>query len=282
MSGAHIVSLPVFSDAPALPVPANVVSVVGMHRSGTSLVSRILSLVGVGLGPEDQLMPAHERDNPKGYWENVPVVAFNDRLLELLGGSWDDPPALADHWEHGEEVRAFREEARTLIAPIFDGHGTVGWKDPRMSLLLPFWKTVVPVTSSVVVVRHPFEVAASLAVRDGIDAESAADLWVRYTVSAWRGHSHRIVVDYGSVLEDPARAAAHFAAFLDLDEVSTEQLEAVAEFTDPQLRHHVVGEAEVGSKMALALSVFALVESQSFSLIDRVFDAIHAEWVEGL
>ena len=42
--------------------------VVGMHRSGTSIVSRLLNLLGAHLGPEDDLMPP-KPDNPTGFWE---------------------------------------------------------------------------------------------------------------------------------------------------------------------------------------------------------------------
>ncbi len=259
-------------------LPDTIVSVVGMHRSGTSLVTRILNLLGVGLGPDDQLMSPHAEDNPTGYWENQAIVDLNDELLAALGGSWDNPPRLGAGWEFGDIPMSYRSPARALVGPVVDGSAVAGWKDPRMSVLLPFWKTVVPVTSTVLLVRHPFQVAASLATRDRMHSEDAARLWTRHTVDGWRNHSNRIVVNFDAVVEDPAYCAAHLAAFLGLEEPSAAVMHEVRSFADPTMRHHQDFVPEVGQNMALALSLFTVVESQSFSLVDRLFSAVAEEW----
>ena len=56
--------------------------VLGMHRSGTSVFTGVLSLLGVDLG--SKLMPATGA-NESGYWEHQEVVGVNDRLLRALG-----------------------------------------------------------------------------------------------------------------------------------------------------------------------------------------------------
>jgi hypothetical protein len=255
-----------------------VVCVVGMHRSGTSLITRILNLIGVGLGPDDRLMPPNERDNPTGYWENAAIVKLNDELLEALGGSWDRPPRLDDGWEYGKRVVGFRPRARKVVAEVVESRVT-GWKDPRMSLLLPFWQTVVPVTATVLPIRHPFEVVGSLEARDGMGPEEGALLWSRYMVAAWRSHPHRVVVDYDTAVSDPALCALHLAEFLGLDEPSQEAIEAVSSFADPSLRHHQHHAPDSGPNMALALAIYAVIQSQPFPMIDRILAAIHSHWV---
>ena len=68
--------------------------VIGMHRSGTSLVANLLGAGGVYLGEPKELMPASV-DNRRGYWENLRFVEMNDRILRDVGASWDLPPRLA-------------------------------------------------------------------------------------------------------------------------------------------------------------------------------------------
>jgi hypothetical protein len=70
---------------------STIVCILGMHRSGTSLVSRALNVLGVYLGPEEQLMRP-STDNPAGHWESRPIKEINDEILSILGGSWQEPP----------------------------------------------------------------------------------------------------------------------------------------------------------------------------------------------
>ena len=60
--------------------------VLGMHRSGTSAITRALKVLGVELG--DRLMPAAEDDNDTGYWEDVDFNALNIEMLCAVGKDW--------------------------------------------------------------------------------------------------------------------------------------------------------------------------------------------------
>src|SRR5919204_862722 len=68
-----------------------VMIVVGMHRAGTSAITRGLTAIGVELG-DDLLPPNADANvgaiNPKGFWENRVIVDIDDRLLTSLGHSW--------------------------------------------------------------------------------------------------------------------------------------------------------------------------------------------------
>ena len=66
------------------------VLVLGMHRSGTSALTRVLNLLGLDAG-RDVLMGASE-SNPTGHWEVERLTSFNDRLLDDRGGRWSAPP----------------------------------------------------------------------------------------------------------------------------------------------------------------------------------------------
>jgi len=69
------------------------VCIAGMHRSGTSMVARLLYLCGLYLGPESELLPPRP-DNEEGYWENFYFVKLNEEILARLNGGWDWPPPL--------------------------------------------------------------------------------------------------------------------------------------------------------------------------------------------
>ena len=255
-------------------MPQRVVSITGMHRSGTSLIARMLNLVGVTLGSTDRLMPAHD-DNPKGYWENMDIVEINDEVLAMFGGTWDRPPRLPRGWEFVDELDPLRVRARSVIESIgADSECVMAWKDPRTSVLLPFWRTVTAIWANVVVVRHPFQVAGSLQVRDGMSPESAASLWTRHLVDAWLAHPNRALVNYDMAVADPATVGAQLAEFLGLDHPAPGIQQQLAAFADPALHHQTDAMFDPGPEMALALAIYAILESQPIAMVDAVFGAI--------
>src|ERR1041385_2527931 len=134
--------------------------IAGMHRSGTSMVAQLLHWCGIYFGPKDRLIPATP-ENPDGHWEYAPIVNLNDDLLNELGGGWDQPPKLESNWLLQPDV-VRQKLAAAKILKEFDGHAHWGWKDPRTSLILPFWDDLCPTTKIVVCLRNPLEVAASL------------------------------------------------------------------------------------------------------------------------
>ncbi len=155
-----------------------VVLIAGMHRSGTSMIARLLNLCGVYLGEEKDLIPAAE-DNPEGFWENAKFQAISDEILAVFGGSWDLPPNLVDGWEESSRLLPIRERARELISE-FSQYQIWGWKDPRGSLTLPFWKSLIPDLKIVICLRNPYDVFHSLTRRGYASSAFSYDLWLKY------------------------------------------------------------------------------------------------------
>src|SRR5688572_17455910 len=139
-----------------------------MHRSGTSVVARLLNLLGVDLGPADRLMPPHPEDNPRGYWEHLPILAINNELLARFGATWHEPPSLAAGWERDPALADLRDRARAVIDEDFRGKALWGWKDPRTCLTLPFWQAVLGPMTYVLCFCNPSDVQRSLARRDEV------------------------------------------------------------------------------------------------------------------
>lgn len=193
-------------------------AVLGMHRSGTSLVAGMLHGLGWDIGPRQELMPP-KPDNPNGFVEHLPAVRINDRLLYRLGGSWADPPALPTGWAEDSSLDDLRDEASTVAARLVERHDRTLLKDPRLSLTLPFWQTVTTVDDAVLVMRDPRKVISSLMSREAAMTPTAAtELWTRYVLAALRNDVRLHVVRPQAVLADPdeelvglARALGHDA-----------------------------------------------------------------------
>lgn len=217
------------------------VLVIGMHRSGTSLVAGALAHAGAYLGPETDLMPA-SADNAKGYWENIGFVDLNRKFLSALGAEWYDPPLLPADTLKNPEIPALQSEARRMVAEEFEKHPLWAGKDPRMTVLLPLWRPAIPKPRFVVCVRNPLDVAGSLLKRDGISLEYAAALWHIYTLRALvdTEPSERVAVFYEEVMQDPLDSLAPaFSLAGAKDRLSDPKIrEAVAGFADPELKHN--------------------------------------------
>src|SRR5690606_21293916 len=105
--------------------------ITGMHRSGTSMVTRALHESGlrlVGTDGDELIRPAD--DNPEGFWENKAIVECNDELLEATGGAWDMPPDLPPVAIDDPRVAHLVESSTVALAPLRE-HETWGFKDPR-------------------------------------------------------------------------------------------------------------------------------------------------------
>ena len=134
------------------------VCIAGMHRSGTSMVASLLRRAGLYLGEEADLLPSAE-GNPDGYFENRKFVDLNEELLSRLGGTYFRPPAFAPGWAEAAAA-ALGGEARAVLRG-FAGREPWGWKDPRNSLTLPFWLSLLPEMRVIICLRNPLEVALS-------------------------------------------------------------------------------------------------------------------------
>lgn len=237
---------PIPSKRPAKPAESTgrtAYLVLGMHRSGTSAVTQLLSLAGAQL-PKN-VMPGDEH-NAQGYFEPWRIATFNDERLRAAGSAWDDafaypspetPPAEAAEWlRRGGAL--FSEEFASRRYPLM--------KDPRVTVLLPFWRQVFDAAGlgarCVIPVRHPLAVAGSLARRDGFAPQKSVLLWSAYMLAAeaYSRDLPRAFVDYDSMLADwrgeVARIErAHEAALPKLGKAAARAIDAAL---TSELRHN--------------------------------------------
>jgi hypothetical protein len=212
------------------------VAIVGAHRSGTSMISQSLHLAGLYLGDTSDLLAAAP-DNPEGYWENRQFVQINDALLNQVGSGWDCPPAQSQHWSVAATPSVQSDTA--LLLRAFADREPWGWKDPRTSITLPFWLSLLADLKVVVCVRNPLEVALSLGERNGLSLALGLNLWLAYNESILRvtRPDQRIVVDYATYSENSADELCRLLRFLGI-QPSDKALQRVARVARTDLRHH--------------------------------------------
>jgi len=191
--------------------------VLGMHRSGTSLVAEMVHRWGGATVSGEKLLDGDEW-NARGYFEHVPLLELNDELLRAAGGSWRAPPEKTDAIAELAGDSEFSRRARQLIAE-FDTQGAPWfWKDPRLTALLPFWEKFWPDPAYIVPVREPLHIARSLADRDALSPTAALLLW-QYSMLAIMSHvqakPQALFVSYEELLADPMAQGIRLCAFLD-------------------------------------------------------------------
>jgi GT2 family glycosyltransferase/glycosyltransferase involved in cell wall biosynthesis len=209
------------------------ICIAGAHRSGTSMVTRLLHCCGLELGAQSDLMPA-QADNPEGFWEHLGFVALNDQLLSQLGGAWDLPPA-ADEDFTSARLDPLRFKARLLIEK-FDSPGIWGWKDPRNSLTMPFWQDLLPGLKTLIVVRNPLEVAHSMRERNGTSYSFGLRLWEIYNRRVIEGTNgkERLITYYDYFFKDPELELRRITQFVGLPDTKTG---LAAALVAPRKRH---------------------------------------------
>ena len=195
------------------------IALLGMHRSGTSATAGTLQELGVELGPASE----SDQFNQRGNREITKLRKLHERILRKSGGSWWDPPAEIAITDN---QRRKRDE---IVAGI-QGE-TIGVKDPRMLLLLDFWRELEPLCMGVI--RNP------VAVRDSLERRArewgSPDLPPERWEALWRHYN-------GILLAEHERAP-----FPLIDFERRAELEPQARAALEQLGIHVSGSPEGGA-----------------------------------
>jgi hypothetical protein len=246
-----------------------------MHRSGSSLAARVLNLIGVDLGNESRLLSGLA-DNPTGHWEQLELVHLSERVLARFGGSWDDPPLFPPAFEDAPRLREIRQEAADVVKRELSGSRVTGWKDPRCSVLLPFWYAVAPISHTVLVVRDPRYVAGSLLTRNAFNSERSAYLWLRYTSCAWRDDPDRVVLPYDELCRDIVATASRLSNQLGLKAPDEASVSSLATALRPELRHDRSG--STGPIMSRALDMYELLIRHDEQGVAEMIDDLDRRW----
>jgi len=185
-----------------------IIVVIGMHRSGTSAVTRGLETIGIDLGDNlsDKSLVA-SADNPKGFWEDKDINLINMELLKEINHEWDSLSLLVEEEFKKSDLENLRWRATEVLRDKTEKHRFFGIKDPRISRLLPFWKDVFSrldiSVGYVIVYRHPMSVMKSLQRRNGFAPEKCYYLWLSHLIPCVLDvqEAPRAVVNYDLLMD---------------------------------------------------------------------------------
>lgn len=188
--------------------------VLGMHRSGTSAIARVLNLAGAYFGAEGTSTPANE-ENRKGFWEREDVRALNDAVLHSTRHDWDVVADFDLAAIPRQELGTLRSRASEIVARL-EAHRPWFVKEPRLCLLLPLWRPLLEFPVCVHIFRNPLEVARSLKARNNIPIAAGLALWEAYNVAALANADGlpRVFVSYQDLMHSPAEATASLCSHL--------------------------------------------------------------------
>lgn len=225
----------------------------GMHRSGTSLLSRALQVFGAAHA--DTQLIIHS-GNPTGYWEDRALVDLDEEMLNALGLTWDSLDLITDAHVESLVQKGYLEKALVFLSS--GDMALRALKDPRMSKLGPFWFKVFTTAGitplCVVAYRNPLSVVFSLQRRTGISQSPAIskrrycyELWMHYTTQALvtTASFPRVCVEYDLFLQHPEDMLRRIGACLKLpvDEAALKYF--VDEFLNTAHRHNACKLADV-------------------------------------
>ncbi|MFZ4115570.1 MAG: sulfotransferase family protein [Chthoniobacterales bacterium] len=217
-----------------------VIIVIGVHRSGTSAITKGLETMGASLG---HALIAPNIFNEKGYWEdsdfhklNLEMLDFfDDRLRRILPLTEEETMLLCQ--------KGYFEQASELLCKKSKQYPLFGIKDPRFSLLLPFWKKVLQEreveVSFVIALRNPLNVAACQEQFKNQHREKSLWIWISYLLSCLE-HSQgekRHIVDYDELLKNPKYQMERLAKTFELPLDPNVLQSYSCDFIDSSLRH---------------------------------------------
>jgi hypothetical protein len=221
------------------------ICILGMHRSGTSSITRAINLLGADLGDETK-MGGPGPDNPLGFWEHLDILDFHVRLLRHFNRTWDTVTPLPDQWLRSEALKPFKAELTRLIKAEFAGRHHWVWKDPRTCLFMPLWREVLEALDiklvCVFMMRNPLDVAKSLNQRESIAPDRALGIWFNYDVAALKDTAGvpMVFVNYETFIASWENELRRCAPVTGIEwPVNDQSLKlAMNEFIRPDLRHN--------------------------------------------
>lgn len=181
------------------------IMVLGMHCSGISLVTRLISMMGAYTGTEGEGV-RDASDTPMESRWGTDIRELNDEILASVDADWHRVATLSLKSLDTEQQEAFKERARAIISGL-DAYRPWVIADPRLCLVLPLWRSSLEVPVCVFVYRKPSEVAESLRVRNGFPLRFGMALWEKYTVEGLRNSEGlpRIPVAYDDLMTTPVK-----------------------------------------------------------------------------
>lgn len=144
--------------------------IVGMHRSGTTLLSRFIDEINIFTGSRKDI------NNESEFF-----IKLNDWVLSQYNASWDNPYNFFFKNDELDKLIITGVKRSLRLVSSYRYWGLIntlkgnsfthpnqpwGWKDPRTSITLRIWLKIFPDAKIIHIHRNPLDVAKSLQVRE--------------------------------------------------------------------------------------------------------------------
>ena len=216
--------------------------VLGVHRSGTSLMTGLLNIFGGYLGGN---LLGSKDDNVRGFFEHAGLLEVNEVVLEELDSSWRGYDNFPKNWYKTKEMLKYKEDIKEIIKNDFGKLDLFVIKEPRISVLLPLYLDVLKELKIkplfIIMKRKEIEVAKSLKIRNDLSLMHSLKLYRRYyeSIEEYTKDRNRIFVEFDDLIRNARGVIEKIGKFLKInfrkyDSVKNE----IENFLDPKLKHH--------------------------------------------
>lgn len=268
----------------------NIYVVLGMARSGTSVIARALKALGVELGT--QFAVPHDKWNPTGFWEDKDIVyKINRGVLYALQQHWMSVRLCDELDLSHKDIQKMKAKAVELLQTRMKTVNEWGFKDPRTAKLLPFWQEVFTALNAkahyIIVLRHPLAAAFSYQHLTGTSVEVGLMLWLMHMVPSvdHTKHQHRMIVSYERMLTAPKKELARMQKTLLFPSQSKEEINDFTNtFLQGSLQHFQFEKSHLNHPalkvVPLAEKVHHLLSQVAEDQLSFTSDIFMNEWAE--
>ena len=224
-----------------------VLVIMGQHRSGTSVLSGCLKILGSYLGVDYQ----SEKDqyNEKGYFEGKWTDHVNNTILNKIGMEWNNAIELPNNWYNHSKLEELYGVVRNHILKDLENKPEGSFytiKDPRISLILPFYIRVFAQLNLdpkfIFSDRENAEMTESLVKRDNLNPDSLDTLfnYHRHYCKKYIGDEDIIWTNtFKNILYKPINFLKYIINKFDLpDNINKTTKKEILEFIDKKLKHN--------------------------------------------
>ncbi|CAA6826102.1 MAG: Unknown protein, partial [uncultured Sulfurovum sp.] len=258
--------------------------ILGMHRSGTSALAGVLNIMGLEFGSE--LTKPSEKENPKGFFENIFVQVLNKKIFSENNSSWDDYTFDINNIEK-KDIDKYIKEAKNILKDEFQYVDNFAIKDPRICLLFPIWEQAcldMEIEIKIIIpYRNPLEVAASLKKRNGFSYEFSFILWMKHFLLSenYSRKYNRIFISFDDLIYKTPITLKEILDFLGID-LRKKMQENIDDFLDKNIKHNNIPIKNFSKDSTLLLQdIFKLIGIKKFEDKNK-FDSMRKDFYHQL
>lgn len=207
----------------------SIITVIGTPKSGISILAQCLRMLGL-TGLDDKA--------------RIDITSIHDLLFQEMDHSPAMAGSLPPGWMHTPGTKRARELINALIADCRKENGGFFLAAPFLDRFMPLWAEAFQKAGLaprfVLMLRHPWEAASSLACEENIDLAKAHRIWLTHAQDALRFCQGHVLITFDQLLADPVSILVQMGKKLNLawpnDPWSVSS--SLLDFVQPSLKHH--------------------------------------------